>query len=594
MEIYKNAAYTIGERVEDLLSRMTLKEKVGQVNQHMYGWNAYTRNGDQVELSEAFKEHVAWGEGMGALYGLYRADPWSAVTYKTGVPTADNARFANQVQRYVIENTRLGIPVLLSEECPHGHQALDGTLLPVNLAVGSTWNPELAEQAYSLVAAELRARGAHLGLVSALDMLHDPRWGRSEECYSEDPHLASRFTSAVVRGLQGTDPAQLQQDDKVAAILKHLCGQGAAQGGHNAGPAAIGERELREIHLPAAKAGQEAGAVGYMAAYNEIDGIPCHANPHLLNEILRDEWGFDGLIMADGTAIDRLLALTGDHPSAAALALASGVDLSLWDKAFTTLETAVEQGLADIAHLDEAVRRVLTLKYRLGLFDNPYTDEELPAQRVKSPQAVATNLQLAREAAVLLRNEGGTLPLGEQARRIAVIGPNADQLYHQLGDYTSIQAEGTGVTVLQGIREQAPAGAEVRYAQGCSVRSDDRSRFEEAVREAAAADVAVLVLGGSSARRFDEVFDSNGAAIIADGPPSDMDCGEGVDLADLRLGGVQEELVRAVAETGTPVVAVVIQGRPHALSAIEPHCQAILCGWYPGTEGGRAIGEILF
>ncbi|MFS0726876.1 glycoside hydrolase family 3 C-terminal domain-containing protein [Paenibacillus sp. 1P07SE] len=594
MNIYQNAAYPIEQRVEDLLSQMTLKEKVGQVNQHMYGWNAYTRNGSEVELSEAFKEHVAWGGGMGALYGLFRADPWSAVTYKTGIPTADNARFANRIQRYVKENTRLGIPVLLSEECPHGHQALDGTLLPVNLAVGATWNPELAEQAYAMVASELRARGAHLGLVSALDMLQEPRWGRSEECYSEDPHLAARFTTAVVRGLQGTEPGQLKENNKVAAILKHLCAQGACQGGHNAAPAAIGERELREIHLPAAQAGSEAGAAGYMAAYNEIDGIPCHANPELLNGILRGEWGFDGLIMADGTAVDRLLALTGDHPSAAALALASGVDLSLWDKAFTTLETAVEQGLVDLAELDQAVRRVLTLKYRLGLFDQPYTDEELPAQRVKTPEAMQLNLQLAREAAVLLRNEEGILPLGADKKRIAVIGPNADQLYHQLGDYTSIQAEGTGVTVLQGIRALAPEGAEVSYAQGCSVRSDDRSGFAEAVAAASSADVAVLVLGGSSARRFDEVFDSNGEAIIADGPPSDMDCGEGVDLAALELGGVQEELVQAIAATGTPVVAVIIQGRPHALTAIQPHCQAILCGWYPGTEGGRALAEILF
>ncbi|WP_020618087.1 glycoside hydrolase family 3 N-terminal domain-containing protein [Paenibacillus daejeonensis] len=594
MDIYKNAAHTTEERVEDLLSRMTLKEKVGQVNQHMYGWDAYTRTGSEVELSEAFKEHVAWGGGMGALYGLFRADPWSAVTYKTGIPTMDNARFANRIQRYVIENTRLGIPVLLSEECPHGHQALDGTLLPVNLAVGSTWNPELAEQAYGLVAAELRARGAHLGLVSALDMLHEPRWGRSEECYSEDPHLAARFTTAVVRGLQGTEASQLKDDNKVAAILKHLCAQGACQGGHNAGPAPIGERELREVHLPAAQAGSEAGAAGFMAAYNEIDGIPCHANPELLNGILREEWGFDGLIMADGTAVDRLLALTGDYPSAAALALSSGVDLSLWDKAFTTLEAAVEQGLVDTAHLDEAVRRVLTLKYRLGLFDNPYTDEELPAKRVKSAEAVEANLALAREAAVLLRNEGGVLPLSGESRKIAVIGPNADQLYHQLGDYTSIQAEGTGVTVLQGIRDLAPAGVEVQYEQGCTVRTDDRSGFAAAVEAAMGADVAVLVIGGSSARRFDEVFDSNGEAIIADGPPSDMDCGEGVDLAELGLGGVQEELVQAVAATGTPVVAVIIQGRPHALSAIEPHCRAILCGWYPGTEGGRAIAEILF
>lgn len=227
---------------------------------------------------------------------------------------------------------------------PHGHQALDGTLFPVNLGVGATWNPDLMQRASSYIASEIRSRGAHIGLVSALDILHDPRWGRSEECFSEDPYLAARFTEAAVRGMQGTTPEMLAGSDKVAVVLKHLCAQGTAQGGRNAGPAAIGERELREIHLPGASAGAKAGAAGFMAAYNEIDGIPCHANHALLTGILREEWGFEGIVMADGVAVDRLVALTGSHESAAALALSAGVDLSLWDTAFSTLEKAVSQG----------------------------------------------------------------------------------------------------------------------------------------------------------------------------------------------------------------------------------------------------------
>lgn len=253
MPKYKISTYSTEERIADLLPRMTLKEKVGQLNQHMYGWNAYDRVADGIELSQEFKDQVAFGDGMGALYGLFRADPWSQVTYENGIPTVDNAKFANKVQKYVMDNTRLGIPVLLSEECPHGHQALDGTLLPVNLGIGSTWNPRLIEEAYSHVAAEIRSRGAHLGLVSALDILHDPRWGRTEECYGEDPHLAAQMTAAVVQGLQGTDTVQLKSSSKVAAILKHLSAQGTCLGGRNAGPASIGERELRKSICPAPK-----------------------------------------------------------------------------------------------------------------------------------------------------------------------------------------------------------------------------------------------------------------------------------------------------------------------------------------------------
>lgn len=592
MEKYKQSSAPLEERIEDLLGRMTLTEKVGQLNQRMYGWDAYIRQGESFELTDAFKDEVARGGGMGALYGLFRSDPWSGVNYSNGITAKESAKAANQVQRYVLEHTRLGIPVLLTEECPHGHQALDGTLLPVNLGVGATWNPELMRQAYGLMAAEIRSRGAHIGLVSALDMLQEPRWGRSEECFSEDPYLASQFAEAAVRGMQGEDAKQLAGMDKLAVVLKHLCAQGAAQGGRNAGPAAIGQRELREIHLPAARAGALAGAAGFMAAYNEIDGVPCHANPDLLTGILREEWGFDGIVMADGQAVDRLLALTGSYESAAALALKSGVDLSLWDTAFSTLEEAVKQGLVKEEELDRAVARVLRLKFRLGLFDQPYVSESGSAAR--RPEYQAVNLQIARESLVLLKNEDGLLPLTSSPRRIAVIGPNADRLYNQLGDYTSVQPEGSGTTVLQGIRSVAPEGTEIVHALGCGIRDLSTAGIAEAVEAAKGADVAVLVLGGSSARQFGGDFDSNGAAIISEGSPSEMDCGEGVDLAELSLGGVQRELAAAVAATGTPVVAVIIQGRPHALTDIEPLCGAILCAWYPGTEGGRAVAEILF
>ena len=349
---YKDSSLSIDERVENLLSHMTIKEKVGQLNQKMYGWDAYKRSKDGIVLTEEFMNQVAFGEGMGALYGLLRSDPWSKVTFENGIPTHDSAKIANMVQRYMIENTRLGIPVLLSEECPHGHQALDGTMIPTNIGAGSTWNPELMEEIYAHVAEEVRSRGAHLGLISTLDILRDPRWGRSEECYSEDPYLASRMTVAAVNGLQG-DATGLHKQQKIVAVLKHFAAQGSGEGGRNAAPANIGERELREVHLPGMKAGVEAGALGCMAAYNEIDGVPCHANAKLLTGILRDEWGFEGIVMADGVAIDRLVLQAGDYEAAAAMALAAGVDLSLWDTSFTTLEKSVENGKAKLSVLIE-------------------------------------------------------------------------------------------------------------------------------------------------------------------------------------------------------------------------------------------------
>jgi|LSQX01.3.fsa_nt_gb beta-glucosidase len=593
MDKYKDKTQDIDVRVENLLSRMTLKEKVGQLNQKMFGWNAYRRKGDSIELTEEFKAAVEFGDGMGALYGLFRADPWSGVTFDTGIPVEKSAQVANMIQRYVIENTRLGIPVLISEECPHGHQALDGTMLPTNLGIGCTWNPELYREAASQVAAEIRSRGGNLGLISLLDIVRDPRWGRSEECFSEDPYHAARMAVAAVKGLQGEVWEELKSGDKVVAVMKHFCAQGASVGGHNAAPAPIGERELREIFLPGMKAGVEAGALGCMAAYNEIDGIPCHANKKLLIDILRDEWGFDGIVMADGIAIDKLLSLTGDHEGAAALALTSGIDLSLWDDSFTTLEEAVKQGKVSEEYIDRAVSRVLKLKFMLGLFENPYTDENLASQVVCSPRAEKVNLQLARESIVMLKNEDNLLPIDKNIRSIAVIGPNADNLYNQLGDYTAPQRKNTGFTVLQGLESVAPPQTELIYAKGCGIRDMSKEGFQEAIDAAKRADIAVVVLGGSSARDFSTVFDINGAAIIG-GDPAEMDCGEGVDLADLELGGVQVELLKEIEKTGTPVVVVLIQGRPHAIPWIAENCKAILCGWYPGKEGGRAIAEVLF
>ncbi|MGW0586042.1 glycoside hydrolase family 3 protein, partial [Streptomyces sp. NPDC002920] len=316
---YLDPAVPLDTRVADLLSRMTLREKAGQLNQRMYGWDAYRRTpGGGFALTEALYAETERFGGLGALYGLMRADAWSGVDHDNGPGAEDSAGLADLVQRHVLDRSRLGIPALFVEEVPHGLMALDGTVLPVNLAVGATWDPALYERAAAHAAAELRARGGHVALVSALDIARDPRWGRTEECYGEDPHLAARLTEALVRGMQG-ETAEYFAADRAAVVLKHFAGQGATVGGRNSAESELGPRELHEIHLPAARAGVRAGAAALMAAYNEVDGLPCSGNRALLTGLLRDRWGFQGLVMADGLAVDRLARITGDTVSAGAL-----------------------------------------------------------------------------------------------------------------------------------------------------------------------------------------------------------------------------------------------------------------------------------
>ncbi|MGW2048472.1 glycoside hydrolase family 3 N-terminal domain-containing protein [Streptomyces sp. NPDC001858] len=581
---YLDPTAPLDTRVADLLARMTLREKVGQLNQRMYGWDAYRRTPDgDFELTEALHAETERFAGLGALYGLMRADAWSGVDHGHGPGAEDSADLADLVQRHVLERSRLRIPALFVEEVPHGHMALDGTVLPVNLAVGAAWDPALYRRAAAHAAAELRARGGHVALVSALDIARDPRWGRTEECYGEDPYLAARLTEALVHGMQGASgEGEYFAADRAAVVLKHFAGQGATVGGRNSAESELGPRELHEIHLPAARAGVRAGAAALMAAYNEVDGLPCSGNRALLTGLLRERWGFEGLVMADGLAVDRLARITGDTVSAGALALNSGVDLSLWDEGFTHLAQAVERGLVSGTALDTAVARVLRLKFRLGLFEDPYT------RRAPMPAGGRElSRDLARACVTLLHDRERVLPVGPAVRRIAVLGPHAATVAHQLGDYTAPQRPGTGVSVLDGLRRLAPPGVEVRHARGCALTGDDRAGLPEAVAVAAACDLAVLVLGGSSARTPETEFDANGAALTA---VSEMTCGEGADLAGLRLGDAQYALLDAVVATGTPTAVVLIQGRPHL---VPDTAAALLTAWYPGPWGGEAIAEVL-
>ncbi len=574
---------TAEQRARGLLEQMTVKEKAGQLRQRLYGFRIYEKRGGELWLSEEFRREVEECGGLGTLYGLYRADPWSGRDYENGLAGEWAVKAYNQVQKYVLEHARIPIPVMMSSECPHGHQALDGYMLPVNLAVGAAFSPERVREAAGICAEQLKSLGVDLALVSMLDVLRDPRWGRSEECFSEDPYLASQLAQAVVTGMQ---------EKGVAVVAKHFCGQGETTGGVNASAARIGERELREIHLPPAAACCRANVRGIMAAYNEIDGIYCHANGHLLNDILRKEFGFSGVVMADGIAIDQLDAMTGDNVRSAALALRAGVDIGLWDEAYTKLEEALARGLITMEMLDQAVLRVLTLKIELGLFERPYlgVDGERtavcpkegsfrPYPYEKYPQSRA----LAEESAVLLKNEGRLLPLREEKQRIAVIGPNANDLYRQMGDYSPPMAQGAGKTIWQGLLEAA-GGRRLRFLDG--------EDCEEAAALAAWSDVTVLVLGGSSSRFEGASFDRNGAAVKTG--ELRMDCGEGMDSADLLLPGGQCALFEAVRSSASKLVTVIVAGRPYAIPEISEKTDSLLYVFYPGPMGGAALAGILY
>ena len=587
MEKYQNAALSPRERAEDLLGKMTRKEKVGQLNQRLYGFRIYERDGEKVTFTDEFYEEVEKMGGLGVLYGFYRADPWADKDEKTGITPALAKKAYNSLQKYVLEHSRLHIPVMMSSECPHGHQALGGGLLPVNLAAGATFDPEALKKGYEACGRQLRSGHVELALMSALDVLRDPRWGRSEECYSEDPYLSSQMAAAAVTGMQS---------EGVSCVAKHFCGQGETTGGVNASAARIGEQELREIHFPAMQACCDAGVDGVMAAYNEIDGVYCHSNPWLLRDVLREEMGFQGIVMADGLAVDFLKNTEGDTLHAGAAALKAGVDVGLWDQSFSRLEEAVEKGLVEEKLLDEAVLRVLELKFKRGLFEHPYMEEDmLEADEAGIPEA---SLRLAEESAVLLKNEArGTaapvLPLKDCYQKIALIGYHAADRYAMLGDYTPPVPEDACVTILSGMKKQAPAGVSVEYAMGSGFNSSDEEERKKALELAERSDVIVVAAGGSSSRFGGAVFDGNGAVSKESGSLS-MDCGEGMDSAMCHIPAAQEELIRELSKLGKPLVVLLIAGRPYCIEEIEKASDAVLYSFYPGPMGGKALADLVY
>ncbi|WP_286709396.1 MULTISPECIES: glycoside hydrolase family 3 N-terminal domain-containing protein [Sphingobacterium] len=590
---YKNSTLPIEKRVSDLLGRMTVEEKVGQLSK-LLGWEMYSKNGKQVTISNKLRKAVK-EQHIGLLWATLRADPWTQKTLLNGLSPVEAARATNAIQRYMVDSTRLGIPLLLSEEAPHGHMAIGATVFPTAIGQASTWNPQLIQDMASTIAMETYAVGGKNGYGPVLDLARDPRWSRTEETYGEDPYLIGQMGTAMIRGFQGE---KLGERDKIIGTLKHFVAYAAPDGGHNGESVSVGERSLRQYFLPPFERAVKSGAGSVMTAYNSIDGIPCSANPWLLKDILRKDWGFTGFVVSDLLSIS---GLNGGHATAATAeeaasqSIHAGLDVDLSGTGYgSNLLKAVQQGLVESAVLDTAVARVLRMKFNLGLFDHPYVDEKLVAQKVATAQNKTVARQVARESIVLLKNDQHILPLSKSLKRIAVIGPNADNAYNQLGDYTAPQAEGKVQTLLTGIRAAVGNSTKVDYVKGCAIRDTSNSDIAAAVAAAKQADAVVLVLGGSSARDFKTSYQATGAANVDPNTVSDMESGEGFDRVSLDMMGDQIKLLKAIQATGKPVVLVTIMGRPLNLNWAAEHVPAIVNAWYPGQEGGLAIADVLF
>lgn len=585
---YQDPTRPLEERVNDLLARMTLEEKCAQLGSR---WVYEILENQRFSPPKA-RQVLSYGIGhITRIGGASNLGP------------KESAELANTIQSFLIHETRLGIPAIVHEESCAGYMALGATCFPQAIGIASTWDPQAVEQMGQVIREQMRAVGAHHALAPVLDMTRDPRWGRVEETFGEDPYLIARLGVAYIKGLQGENLRE-----GVVATGKHFVGHGNSEGGLNWAPAHIPRRELLETFVfPFEAAIKEAGLWSVMNAYHELDGIPCGAASELFNDLLRREFGFDGLVVSDYFSVDQLCSyhhVARDKQEAAGLALWAGIDIELpsTDCYGEPLQQAVRTGKISEDLVDTAVRRVLTTKFLLGLFENPYVQAGRAVEVFDTPAQRALARSLAQKSIILLKNDGHLLPLSKELASIAVIGPNADSVRNLVGDYaypahieTLVEMAANNpfgmpvpdkvelvkhwvpmITILEGIRRKVSPQTQVRYAKGCEVRGESRDGFAEAVALARQSDVAVLVVGGKS------------------GLTDECTCGESRDRAELGLPGVQQELVQAVYETGTPVVVILVDGRPLALPWIAEHIPAVLHAWLPGEEGANAVADVLF
>lgn len=595
--LYKDASKPVDARVEDLLKRMTLEEKTAQL---LTLWEQKSRiqtadgRFSPEDASKNFPNGIGQLARPSDKRGVSQTNPGAAGASAGAVnrEARDTAEYINAAQHWAVEKTRLGIPILMHEEALHGYVARGATSFPQSIALASSWDPALLERVFSVAAREMRARGATLALAPVVDVARDPRWGRIEETYGEDPYLVGEMGLAAIRGFEGTTfplPA-----DKILVTLKHMTGHGQPESGMNIGPAHLGERELRETFFPPfERAVTELHVRSVMPSYNEIDGIPSHANKWLLRDVLKTEWGFKGAVVSDYYAINELVTrhkMFTDAKDAAERAIKSGVDAETPDpQGFSHLTALVREGRVSQALVDDAVRRMLRLKFESGLFENPYPDVATAEAKTATPDAIALAREAAQRSVVLLKNDKGLLPLDpSRIRRIAVLGTHA--LDTPIGGYSDQPKH--VVSVLEGLQNASQGRFEVDYSEGVRLTESrcwscdevklvdpavNRKLIPEAVETARKADVVVMVLGENEQLSREAWADNHLG-----------------DRSSLDLVGQQEELARAVLALGKPTVVILLNGRPLSVNYLAANAPALIEGWYLGQETGNALADVLF
>jgi beta-glucosidase len=580
--LYKDTKATVDERVEDLLKRMTLEEKVSQLYSiRIHDSLAWDQQGNFVGTEDTSRLNM----GVGSFWSgaLYRKDPVTRV------------KCLNGVQRYLIEKSRLGIPAFIFAEGLHGFMSNGATSFPQAIALGSTWDTALVEQVYTITALEASLSGITQFLSPVIDLARDPRWGRTEECFSEDAYLVSRIGLAAIYGFQGRD--EIIGPDRAAATLKHFAGHGQPEGGRNIAPVNYSEREFRENHLyPFEIAVKKGHAQSIMASYNEWDGVPNHINHKLLTEILRDEWGFMGYVMSDGGGMDvtwREHLAAKDSAESGILSMLAGVDYDLGSSGcFNAMAEQVNKGLVSMEALDKAVRNVLRVKFVSGIFDHPYADIDRMQKLMNCKEHKELALKAAHEAMVLLKNENNLLPLDStKIRKLAVIGPNAADIH--LGGYSATPM--VGVSVLDGLKAFAGDRMEILYAEGCKITLNKRVDWrveENPVLSTPEIDNKLIAEAIATAKKCDAVL-----LVLGENELVNREAWNKTHLGDvdqLNLVGRQEELARAILATGKPVVVILINGRPLSINYLAENAPAIIEGWYLGQETGHAVADVLF
>jgi beta-glucosidase len=534
--VYRNPEESIDKRIEDLLGRMTLEEKVGQMCQYS-------------GFSDNYEELLKNGR-IGSFLNIFGAEQ------------------VNKVQRIAVEQTRFGIPVIFGIDVIHGYS----TIFPIPLAIASSWDPDIARMAASIAAEEAASDGIHWTFAPMVDIARDPRWGRIAEGSGEDTYLGSMMAKVKVEGFQGKS---LGTPNTIVACPKHYVAYGGALGGRDYNTVDISERTLREVYLPPFKAAiVDAGAGTIMSAFNELSGIPTSANYFTLHDILREEWGFEGFVVSDWNSIGELInhGIAGTPEEAAYKAITAGVDMDMMGNIYqVSLDQLVKDGEVSEKAIDDAVRNILRIKFRLGLFENPYIDPELASRIIMSKKNVDMALKVAQKCIVLLKNDNNILPLDKNVKRIAVIGPLADSKDAPLGPWSCIGDSSNVVTVLEGLKSRAPDDCEVLYAKGCQITEASYDGFEEAIKIAKKAEKVILVVGESR----------------------DMS-GEAASRAYLDLPGIQRDLVEEIYNTGVQVILVLMNGRPLAISWSAENIPSILETWFSGVQAGNAIADIIF